>query len=101
MNMVPYASAVGSSMNKQVWYYPKVIHISGLFLAISSPDIDHWNGVKCIGHAKLERTSTLKKLVSTKIELVKCIAKSTIVANIHTWSFCVEKLQRIKQLSLM
>ena len=27
----------------------KVVHISGLFLAISSPDIDHWNGVKCIG----------------------------------------------------
>ena len=47
--MVPYASAVGSSMNAQVWYYPKVVHISGLFLAMSSPDIDHWNGVKYIG----------------------------------------------------
>ena len=35
------------------------------------------------------------------MELVKCIAKSTIVANIHTWSFCVEKLQRIKQISSM
>ena len=31
MDMVPYASAVGSSMNAQVWYYPKVVHISRLF----------------------------------------------------------------------
>ena len=32
-------------------------------------------------------------VVSTKVELVKCVAKSTIVANFHTWRFCVEKLQ--------
>jgi len=31
--------------------------------------------------------------VSTKVELVKCVAKSTIVANFHIWRFCVEKLQ--------
>ena len=31
--------------------------------------------------------------MSTKVELVKCVAKSTIVANFHTWRFCVEKLQ--------
>ena len=24
---------------------------------------------------------------------MKCVAKSTIVANFHTWRFCVEKLQ--------
>ena len=31
--------------------------------------------------------------MSTKVELVKYVAKSTIVANFHTWSFCVENLQ--------
>ena len=31
--------------------------------------------------------------MSTKVELVKCVAKSTIVANFHIWRFCVEKLQ--------
>jgi len=34
-----------------------------------------------------------QKVVSTKVELVKCVAKSTIVTNIHTWRFCVKKLQ--------
>jgi len=48
-----------------------------------------------------ERNKCSKKIVSTKTRLVKCIAKSTIVANFHTWSFCVEKLQRMKQLSSM
>ena len=31
--------------------------------------------------------------MSTKAELVKCVAKSTIIANFHIWRFCVEKLQ--------
>ena len=31
--------------------------------------------------------------MSTKVELVKCVAKSTIVANFHIWTFCVEKVQ--------
>ena len=31
--------------------------------------------------------------MSTKVELVKYVAKSTIVANFHIWRFCVEKLQ--------
>ena len=31
--------------------------------------------------------------MSTKVEHVKCVAKSTIVANFHIWRFCVEKLQ--------
>jgi hypothetical protein len=31
MNMVPYASAVGSLLNAQVWYYPDVVHVSRLF----------------------------------------------------------------------
>ena len=34
-----------------------------------------------------ERNKCSKKIVSTKIGLVKCIEKSTIVANFHTWSF--------------
>ena len=31
--------------------------------------------------------------MSTKAELVKCVAKSTIIASFHIWRFCVEKLQ--------
>jgi hypothetical protein len=31
-----------------------------------------------------------------KDNFVKCLAKSTIVANFHNWSFCVEKLQRVQ-----
>ena len=46
MNMVPYASAVGSLMNVQVRTYPDVAYVSGIFWQKSSPDIDHRNGVK-------------------------------------------------------
>jgi hypothetical protein len=46
MNMVSYASAVGSLMIAQVRTYPNVVHVSGMFWQKSSPDIDHWNGVK-------------------------------------------------------
>ena len=46
MNMVPYASAVGSLMSVQVRTYPDIAHVSGMFWQKSSPDIDHWNGVK-------------------------------------------------------
>ena len=46
MNMVPYASAVGSLMNVQVRTYPDVAYVSGIFLQKSRPDIDHWNKVK-------------------------------------------------------
>ena len=78
-------------------------------MAISNPDIDHWNGVKDIGltlketgahkrvvSTKIDLYKCSQKVVSTKIELVKCIAKSTIVAKFYIWSFCVEKLQRMK-----
>ena len=41
MNMVPYASAVGSLMNIQVRTYPDVAYVSGIFWQKSSPDIDH------------------------------------------------------------
>ena len=48
MNMVPYASAVGSLMSVQVQVrtYPDVVYVSGIFWQKSSPDIDHWNGVE-------------------------------------------------------
>jgi hypothetical protein len=49
MNMVPYASAVGSFMSAQVRTYTDVVHVSGLVWQKSSPDIDHWNGVKNVG----------------------------------------------------
>ena len=45
-------------------------------------------------HAEINKCS--QKIVSTKTVVVKCIAKSTIVANFHTWSFGVEKLQGMK-----
>jgi hypothetical protein len=46
---VLYASAVGSLMSTQIRYYPDIVHVSGLFWQKSSPDIDHWNGVKNVG----------------------------------------------------
>ena len=48
MNMVLYASAIGSLMSVQVQVrtYPDVAHESEMFWQKSSPDIDHWNGVK-------------------------------------------------------
>ena len=47
-NMIPYASAVGSLMSVQVQVrtYPDVVYASKIFWQKSSPDIDHWNGVK-------------------------------------------------------
>ena len=41
MNMVPYASAIGSLMNVQVRTYTDVAYVSGIFWQKSSPDIDH------------------------------------------------------------
>ena len=43
MNMVPYASAVGSlmSVQAQVRTYPDVVYVSGIFWQKSSPDIDN------------------------------------------------------------
>jgi hypothetical protein len=35
-------------------------------------------------------------MLSWKDKFVNCVEKSTIVANFHTWSFCVEKLQKGK-----
>jgi hypothetical protein len=44
-----YASVVGSLTSTQIRPYPNIVHISGLFCQKSSPDIDHWNGVKNVG----------------------------------------------------
>jgi hypothetical protein len=46
MNMVQYASAVGSFMSAQASTYSDVVHVPKMFCQKSSPDIDHWNGVK-------------------------------------------------------
>ena len=78
-------------------YYPDNSRIR-VVLAMSNPDIDHWNGIKDIG-LMLKETECSQKVVSTKKEFVKYIAKSTIVAKFHIWSFCVEKLQRMKRLT--
>ena len=47
INMVPYASTVGSLMSVQVQVktYPDVVYVSEIFWQKSSPDIDHWNEV--------------------------------------------------------
>ena len=41
MDMVPDASAVGSSVSVQVRTYPDVAHVCGMFWQKSGPDIDH------------------------------------------------------------
>jgi hypothetical protein len=46
---VLYALAIESLMSTQIRYCPDIVHISGLFWQKSSPDIDHWNGVKNVG----------------------------------------------------
>jgi hypothetical protein len=46
---VLYASVVGRLMSIKIRYYPDIVHIFRLFWQKSSPDIDHWNGVKNVG----------------------------------------------------
>jgi hypothetical protein len=46
---VLYASAVVSLLSTQIRSYPGIVYVSGLFWQKSSPDIDHWNGVKNVG----------------------------------------------------
>ena len=41
-----------------------------------------------------ERNKCSQKIVSTKTGLVKCIAKSTLVSNFHTWRFLCGKAQK-------
>ena len=42
------------------------------------------------------KDQVLAKGYEYKDRIVKCVAKSTIVANFHNWSFCVEMLQKGK-----
>jgi hypothetical protein len=46
---VLYVLAIGSLMSTQIRTYPDIVHVSGFFWQKSSPDIDHWNGVKIVG----------------------------------------------------
>ena len=48
INMVPYASVVGSLMcvHVQVRTYPDIVYVSRIFWQKSSLDIDHWNRVE-------------------------------------------------------
>jgi hypothetical protein len=46
---VLYALAVGSLMSTQIRSYPDIVYVSELFWQKSSPDMDHWNGVKDVG----------------------------------------------------
>ena len=56
-DMVPYVLGVGSSI-----YYPDIVPVYiRVVLAMSSPYIDQWNGVKDIG-LMLKEISTLKRL---------------------------------------
>ena len=48
-------------------YYPDNSHIR-VVLAMSSPDIDHWNEIKEIS-LMLKETECSQKVVSTKIDL--------------------------------
>ena len=41
MNMVPYASAIGSFMSAQVRTYPDVVYVFGMFWQKSNLDTDH------------------------------------------------------------
>ena len=63
MEIVSYASAVGSLMSAQVKNYPDIVRVSGLFWQKFNPDIDHWNEIENVGFMlSWKKTSTLKKL---------------------------------------
>jgi hypothetical protein len=62
---VLYASAVGSLMST---YCPDIVHISGLFWQKSSPDIDHWNGVKNVSLMLRKKEQVLSSNCGYKVE---------------------------------
>jgi hypothetical protein len=63
-----YASAVGSLMSTQIRSYPDIVHVSGLFWQKSSPDIDHWNGVKKVGLMLRKKEQILLSNCGYKVE---------------------------------
>jgi hypothetical protein len=76
---VLYASAVGSLMSIQIRPYPDIVHVSGLFWQKSSPDIDHWNGVKKnIGLMLKRKEQILSSSCGYKCYiLARCLMKPT------------------------
>jgi hypothetical protein len=54
-------------MSTQIRYYPDIVHISGLFWQKSSPEIDHWNGVKNVG-LMLRKNKYSQVVVGTNVK---------------------------------
>jgi hypothetical protein len=65
---VLYVSAVKSLMSIKIRPYPDTVHISGLFWQKSSPDIDHWNGVKNIGLMLRKKNKYSQEVVGTNVK---------------------------------
>jgi hypothetical protein len=75
---VLYASAVGSLMSTQIRFHPDIVHVSELFWQKSSPDIDHWNGVKNIGLMLRKNVQVLSSSCGYKCYiLARCLVKPT------------------------
>jgi hypothetical protein len=64
---VLYASAVGSLMSTKIRPCPDTIYVPGLFWQKTSPDIDHWNGVKNIGLMLKEKNRYSQVVVGTNV----------------------------------
>jgi hypothetical protein len=70
---------------------------SPLEIPASAPLLD---GERSTSQRRELRYASLRRRALTRCAyFVKCVAKSTIVSNFHTWSFCVEMLQGVKQLA--
>jgi hypothetical protein len=65
---VLYASAVGSLMSTQIRSYPNIVYVSRLFWQKSSPDINHWNGVKNVGLMLRKKEQVLSSNCGYKVE---------------------------------
>jgi hypothetical protein len=73
-----YASAVGSLMSIQIRPYPNIVHVFGLFWQKSTPDIDHWNGVKNVGLMLRWKEQVLSNSYGYKCYiLARCLVKPT------------------------
>jgi hypothetical protein len=65
---VIYTSAIGSLISTQIRSYPDIVHVSGLFWQKSSPDIDHWNGIKNIGLMLRKKEQVLSSSCGHNVE---------------------------------
>jgi hypothetical protein len=70
---VLYASVVGSLMSTQIRSYPDIVHVSGLFWQKSSPDIDHWNGVKNISLMLRKKEQVLSSSCGYNVKFLRDI----------------------------